>query len=102
VGCSFEEERVVEIFLDEVAVGPLYLDHLVDGRVIVEEKATSHMLTDEEVAQVITYLAATGLSVGVLLNFGRQRLEYKRILPPQKLDTWKDRIRRYVWNPPRR
>ncbi len=68
---------------------------------IVEEKALSHLLTDEEVAQVITYLAAMGLQVGLLINFGRQRLEYRQILPPKKLDEWQNRIRRYLWNPPR-
>src|SRR6266508_3733602 len=55
-GMSYEEEKAVEIFDDGTVVGLLYLDHLVDGRVIVEEKALSHMLTDEEEAQVITYL----------------------------------------------
>jgi GxxExxY protein len=98
-GLSFEEERPVELELDGTAIGLLYLDHLVEGDVIVEEKALSHLLTQEEIAQVVTYLAATGLAVGLLLNFGRQSLEYKRVLPPKKLDAWRDRIRRYVWNP---
>ncbi|MDP2949174.1 MAG: GxxExxY protein [Chloroflexota bacterium] len=96
---SFEEEKPVEIFLDGASVGLLYLDHLVEGSVVVEEKAFSHLLTDEEVAQVITYLAATGLPVGILLNFGRKRLQYRRIFPPRKLDAWRDRISRYVWRP---
>ena len=98
-GLSFEEEKPVELEMDGTAIGLLYLDHLVEGHVIVEEKALSHLLTQEEIAQVVTYLAATGLSVGLLLNFGRKSLEYKRILPPNKLDAWRDRIRRYVWTP---
>ncbi len=100
-GLSFEEERPVEIDLDGTAVGLLYLDHLVEGSVVVEEKALSHLLTSEEIAQVITYLAATGLPVGLLLNFGRRTLQYKRILPPTKLDAWRQRIARYVWTPSR-
>jgi len=96
---SFEEEKAVEIYVDGSSVGLLYLDHLVEATVVVEEKAFSHLLTEEEVAQVITYLAATRFPVGLLLNFGRQRLEYRRILPPRSLGEWQKRIRRYVWTP---
>lgn len=98
---AFESEKPVDIFVDGVSVGLLYLDHLVEGAVIVEEKALSHQLTGDEVAQVITYLAATGLKVGLLINFERRRLEYRRILAPRKLDDWQTRIRRYVWLPTR-
>ena len=99
-GLSFEEEKPIEIFIDDVAVGLLYLDHLVEGVVVVEEKAFSHLLTDEEVAQVITYLAATGLPVGLLLNFGRKRLEFKRIFPPKKLEGWQNASRDTCENRP--
>lgn len=99
-GLSFEEEKPIEIFMEGISVGLLYLDHLVGEAVVVEIKAFSHLLTDEELAQVITYLAATGLNVGLLINFGRKRLEYKRVLPPRKLDEWRTRVRRYAWTPP--
>jgi GxxExxY protein len=96
---SFEEEFRSEIFIDDVSIGLLFLDHVVEGQVVVEEKAFSHLLTNEEVAQVITYLCATGLRVGLLLNFGRNQLEYKRILPPRNVARWRERINRYVWRP---
>lgn len=98
-GLTFEEEKTIEIFLDGVSVGLLYLDHLVEDSVVVEVKALSHHLTQDEVGQVITYLAATGLKVGLLFNFAGRSLEYKRILPPRKLDDWKERIRRHAWRP---
>ncbi|HEX9641365.1 MAG TPA: GxxExxY protein [Candidatus Krumholzibacteria bacterium] len=100
-GLSFEEEHGVEVEVDGTIVGRLYLDHLVEDSVVVEEKALSHLLTEDEIAQVITYLAATGYSVGLLLNFGRRRLQFRRILPPRKLDAWKERVRRYAWTPSR-
>jgi GxxExxY protein len=96
---SFEAERAVEIFLDGATIGLLYLDHLVEGELVVEEKAFSHLLTQEDVAQVITYLCAADLKVGLLLNFGRRRLEYKRIFPPKNVQRWRERINRYVWKP---
>jgi GxxExxY protein len=98
-GLSCQEEKAIEILLDGVSIGLLYLDLLVEDSLVVEVKAISHMLTDEELAQVITYLAATGLTAGVLINFGRKRLEYRRVLPPRKLDAWRNRIRGYVWTP---
>jgi GxxExxY protein len=99
IGLKVAEEVRVEIDFEGRPVGLLYLDHLVEDAVIVEDKAFSHMLTNEDIAQVITYLAATGLPVGLLFNFGRRRLEYKRIFPPKKLEGWRDRIERYPWRP---
>ncbi len=62
-------------------IGLFYLDLLVEGQVVVEVKALSHQLTNDERAQVINYLKATGAKVGLLFNFGRRVLEYKRIFP---------------------
>jgi GxxExxY protein len=100
-GLSFEEEKPIEIFVDDVSVGLLYLDHLVEDDVVVEVKALRHRLTQDEVGQVITYLAATDRQVGLLFNFAGRSLEYKRILPPRKLEEWKRRIQRYAWKPRR-
>jgi GxxExxY protein len=99
-GLGFEPEYSVEVELEGVRIGLLYLDHLVEGELVVEEKAFSHLLTDDEKAQVITYLCATEKKVGLLLNFGRHRLEYKRIFTPtSNIERWRERIRRYVWIP---
>jgi len=97
-GLAFEDEKPVQILLDEDQVGLLYLDHLVEGAVVVEEKVLSHLLTDE-IGQVITYLVATESPVGLLLNFGRSKLEYKRVLPPRTPGEWRERARRYAWRP---
>jgi len=77
----------------------LYLDCLVEDEVVVELKAFPQLLTKEETAQVITYLAATGKSVGLLFNFVRKRLEFKRIFPPKTAEEWQGRIERYLWRP---
>ncbi len=99
VGLFVEEEKPVELYVDDNWIGWLYLDHLVEDVVVVEIKAFPHMLTDEEVAQVVTYLAATGLKVGLLFNFGRKHLGRRRILPPRDVEAWPDHIQRYLWRP---
>ncbi len=59
-------------------VGEFYADILLEGKVIMELKA-ARSLTPEHQAQVINYLKATGIEVGLLVNFGNPRLEYKRL-----------------------
>lgn len=99
-GLSFEDEKPLQVLIDDQQVGLLFIDHFVEGAVVVEEKAQPHLLTDEEVAQVITYLAVADAPLGLLLNFGRRKLEYKRVLPPKKFADWRSRAARYAWRPP--
>jgi len=101
LGLTVEAEKKIEIVVDDKVYGLLCLDHLVNDTVVVECKAVPHLLTNEEVAQVITYLAATNLPVGLLLNFGRKSMQPKRIFRPRKLDDWRQRIAPYLWRPPR-
>lgn len=61
----------------DVIVGDFFADMLVEGKVLVELKAVSK-LTGEHKAQVINYLRATGIEVGMLINFGNSKLEYFR------------------------
>ena len=58
-------------------VGDFYADIFVEEKVIVELKAVK-AIAPEHQAQIINYLNATGIEVGLLINFGNPRLEYKR------------------------
>ena len=98
-GISFERQKPVEINLGESNVGVVILDLLVAEHLVVEVKARSWLLTNDEVGQVITYLAATELSVGLLINFGRRSLEFKRVFPPKKIEEFRNRINRYTVGP---
>ncbi len=60
------------------SVGEFVADLVVEDKVIVELKAVK-ALAPEHQAQVINYLNATGLDVGLLVNFGRPKLQYRRL-----------------------
>ncbi|MEO0967503.1 MAG: GxxExxY protein [Cyanobacteria bacterium J06639_18] len=99
-GLSSQMEYHLEIFDGDIWLGRLYLDHWVNECIVVEDKAVSRSMGNKELAQVITYLAATQSKVGLLINFGQQRLQYKRILPPKVVqDDWKRKIQPYLWRP---
>jgi GxxExxY protein len=71
-------------------------DHRVNGVLLTEYKAHYHPLTGDDMAQCIDYLAASDCKVILLFNFGRRRLEWKRIFPPKKVSAH----RRQRWQPP--
>lgn len=58
-------------------------DFVCYDKVIVELKTVDE-ISDEHYAQVYNYLKATGMQLGLLINFGKRLLEYKRILPNSK------------------
>ena len=84
-GMNFETQKQIEVYFDDRLVGLLFIDILVENSVIVELKSLSHAVTNNEIAQVITYLKVEKANVGLLINFGRKYLEYKRIFPPKKI-----------------
>ena len=71
----------VSVEYGDQQVGIFYLDIFVENQVVVEIKAFSHQLTNDERAQVINYLKATGAPIGLLINFGRRKLEFRRVFP---------------------
>jgi len=60
-------------------VGDFFADVLVEERVIVELKTTKALAPEHE-AQLLNYLKATGTRVGLLVNFGKPKLEWKRFV----------------------
>jgi GxxExxY protein len=78
-GIPFEAQKRLEVIYKGQVVGEYIADIVVDGKVIVELKAIS-ALTKAHEAQAHNYLAATGLRLALLLNFGAKSLEWKRIV----------------------
>jgi GxxExxY protein len=61
-----------------------FVDMFVEGQIIVEIEATNQPLAEYDRGQVSGYLQVTGAKTGLLLNFGRQVLEYMRVYPADK------------------
>ncbi|MCW3130668.1 MAG: GxxExxY protein [Methanophagales archaeon] len=75
---SFERQKELDIYYKDLLIPRKYKpDLIVENKVIVEIKATSG-LTEVEEAQLLNYLKATKMRVGLLLNFGSKSLEVKR------------------------
>lgn len=96
-GLVVSQDHHIEVYDGEQWLGRLYLDHWVNECIVVEDKAVAHPMGDDEIAQVIAYLAAMKAKVGLLLNFGSARLEYKRILPPRAMPGWQEHVAKYLW-----
>lgn len=99
-GLQAEMEKRVEVWINESLVGYLYLDLWIENSLVVECKALSHDLTNHELHQVLVYLAATGSPVGMLYNFGKSTLEFKRVLKPASMQDWQKYLYRVIWTPP--
>ena len=76
-GLKVECEKPVKVYYDNINIGDYEIDLLVDEKNIVELKAAEDLNNKFEI-QLVNYLVATGLEVGLLLNFGKERLQYKR------------------------
>ncbi len=78
-GIAVEQQRAIQVKYDGILVGVYQADLIVDGRVLVECKAVSSFDPVHE-AQLLNYMRATGIRVGLLLNFGRPKLQYRRLV----------------------
>ena len=76
MGLFVEKQRSIKVFYEEQEVGDYFADLIVDDSVIIELKA-SESLREEHEFQLINYLKATEIEVGLLLNFGKKP-EFKR------------------------
>ncbi len=74
--CRVEQEKNIKVYYNGIEVGDYYCDLLVNRFVIVELKAAEHLRQEHE-AQLLNYLRATDIEVGLLLNFGKKP-EFKR------------------------
>jgi GxxExxY protein len=73
------QQEAIKVYYKEVLVGEYIADLFVDNKVIVELKAEKEFNAGHE-AQLLNYLKATDIKVGLLINFGRKKCEFKRLI----------------------
>ena len=76
-GLSSQTQHPIKVVFRHKCVGDFYADILVEETVIVELKVVKSIAPEHQ-AQIINYLNATGIEVGLLINFGNPKLEYRR------------------------
>ena len=83
---SFQSQKLLDVYDQDsgVLIGYHVPDLIVEECVVVELKALS-TLDNSHTAQLIAYLAITGCSVGLLINFGVRSLQYHRVFPPKSI-----------------
>jgi len=78
-GLKAEIEHKIEVYYKNVNVGKYQADLLVDDVVIVELKVAKTYQSEDE-PRLLNELKATGIKVGMLINFGRAKVEFKRMV----------------------
>jgi len=78
-GIYYQPQKLVNVIYKGNLVGEYVADIIVENKLLLELKAVSAFCSEHE-AQLMNYLKTTGLSVGLLLNFGKPKLGIKRMV----------------------
>ena len=76
MGLKVEQQKNIRVYYEGAEVGDYYADMIVNDVVIIELKAAENLCEEHE-SQLINYLKATSMEVGLLLNFGK-KAEFRR------------------------
>lgn len=81
-GLNHEREKEMPLQYKGYDIGTRRVDFFVDEKIMVEIKAIKE-LEDVHLAQAINYLEAYKMEIGLLINFGNTKLQFKRVMKPQ-------------------
>jgi GxxExxY protein len=78
-GIPFKQQPRFPVIYKDVSVGEYVPDLICHDQIVVDTKVIDR-ITNHELGQVMNYLKITGLKVGLILNFKRAKLEWRRVV----------------------
>lgn len=78
-GIDARQQQPVSVYFRDKIVGEYCADIIIENKLIIEIK-TIEKLVNVHYAQLLNYLKATHIQLGLLLNFGPKKLEYERLI----------------------
>ena len=78
-GMKAEQQYPISVYFENKVVGEYFADILVEDKVLIELKAIERT-ANTHYAQLLNYLKATKIRLGLLINFAPKKLEYERII----------------------
>jgi GxxExxY protein len=84
-GFECKKQAQIKVFYENINVGLYYADIIVNDSIIIELKAAENLCEEHEI-QLINYLKATNIEVGLLLNFGKQPQFKRKIFTNDRKD----------------
>jgi GxxExxY protein len=71
IGLNIKKQEPIKVYYEEKEVGVYFADLIVNDTIIIELKAAEYLIEEHE-SQLINYLKATEIEIGLLLNFGKK------------------------------
>jgi GxxExxY protein len=76
---KFTREQEQDVYYKDTIVGRRIADFIVENKVLIETKAIS-VICEQQYAQILNYLKAFKMEIGLLINFGSTSLQFKRFI----------------------
>ena len=80
VGCVVETEKPFKVYWKKIKIGDFRVDLIVNKKIVIEVKAVAGKMHKIFQSQLVSYLKASGLEIGLILNFGNPSLEFQRVV----------------------
>lgn len=77
-GVNAVQQAPIKVKFQGWVVGDYFADILVEEKIVLELKSADRII-DAHKAQALNYLKATGMQLAIILNFGKEKLEYERL-----------------------